>query len=328
LKYIYDIRSQNKKSFTITKTLAIASIAALLSIVPGAVMLSNKTAHAAKPIKIGASLKTYNKPSRKDCDVKVPSQYQTIQEGVDAASPGNKVCIAPGSYNENVAIGKSIQLSGSGSSNTIINGQTSDSTVYVAGDARADNTIIEGFLINGTDGTGLNDPATVNIGPYASGIILRHNYVASGNAQLAVRMDSLQTNGLAYNNVFMGNNSPDLFLVGGGNVDFLNNTFQGTVDQTNSNNGSVIETWATDSTIQYNIFNTTGSTGSLIGSAYATNNLVTNNNFNSAVTLKVGTYSGGVLNAENNWWGDLDPSDNIWGDIDYTPLATTPFAEY
>ena len=34
------------------------------------------------------------------------------------------------------------------------------------------------------------------------------------------------------------------------------------------------------------------------------------------------------MNAENNWWGDLDPSDSTRGDIDFTPFATSPFSEY
>ncbi|MBX4190878.1 hypothetical protein KW794_02205 [Candidatus Saccharibacteria bacterium] len=332
MKYTYNSLSSSPKQMplVLAKVTSIIVIFLLFSLLTSRAVFSQGVNE--KPMKVGALLKKYNKPTKKDCDIKVPHQYLTIQEGIDAAAPGDTVCVARGTYNENVVINKTIRLSGRGATESVINGQSSDSTVYITGDARANDVVLEGFLIRGADGTGLNDPAAINIGPFASGIVLRHNYVVAGNAQLAVRMDSGQSNDLVYNNVFEGNNSQVLFMDSGVQgpsykVDFLNNTFLGTVNQTSPDNGRVLETWATDSAIQFNAFNTTGLIGSLIACAYSSNNVVTNNNFNSTVVLKVGTYSGGVLNAENNWWGDPDPSDNIYGDIDFTPFSTTPFTE-
>lgn len=285
-----------------------------------------------REIIVGANPAEYKKPTKRQCNINVPAQYSTIQGAVDAAVVGNTVCVGVGAYNENVIINKSIRLSGSGAAMSIINGQTIDATVYIAGDGNANNVIVEGFLIRGVDGTGLNDSAAFNIGPFASGTIVRYNRIVAGNAGLAVRADSGQNNELIFNNIFEGNNSPNLFKIVGvqgpsDKVDFMNNTFTGTVNQTYPDSGRVLETWATNSLIQRNVFDTTGDITSLVNSSYPSN-VVSENNFNSSVTLKVGTYSGGTLNAENNWWGDLDPSDNIQGNVDFTPFASKPFNQY
>jgi hypothetical protein len=283
-------------------------------------------------IKVGANLREYRRPNRRQCNINVPKQYSTIKDAVDAAVVGDTVCIGAGIYNENVVINKSIRLSGSGATRSIINGQTTDATVYVAGDGNADNVIVEGFLINGVDGTGLSDPATFIIGPFASGAIVRYNKIVAGNAELAVRASSGQNNVLIYNNVFVGNNSHKLVLISGVQgpaykVDFISNTFTGTVNQTYPDSGRVLETWATNSLIQRNVFDAGGDITTVISSSYPSN-IVSENNLNSNALVKVGTYSGGTLIAENNWWGDLDPSDNIHGDVDFTPFAIKPFKQY
>ncbi len=279
-----------------------------------------------RPI-IGANLNAYVPPAPEDCDISVPSQYSTIQAGIDAAVAGDTVCVGAGVYNEDIAIRKTLRLSGSGAASTTINGLTDVGTIYIGGDTAADNTIVEGFLIRGVDATSTHDETSFNIGPGAIGVIIRYNWIIAGNGEIPVRADSNQRNMLAENNVLEGSNSLKLFMVSGvqgpsNKVDFLSNTFVGTI-----NNGVALDTWATDSLIQRNAFHATGTIAVLVSSAYPST-IVSENNFSSIAPIKVGTYSGGTLIAQNNWWGDLDPSDNIWGDINYTPFATEPFEEY
>jgi hypothetical protein len=303
----------------------------------GILALNFNKVSADKRIVVGANLKEYHQPKGKKCDINVPADYSTIQSAVNSSIEGNTICVAPGTYNENVEIHKQVRLSGAGDDKSIIIGQSSATSIYIGGDGSADNTIVEGFSIIGPDSLNenRNDETVLNIGPFSTGVIVRYNRITAGYATLAIRADSGQNNDLIYNNSLVGNSSPELLKVSGvqgpgGIVDIMNNTFSGSMDAlvvNISGSGVVLDTFANNSKIDNNTFNINGNINVLISSAYATNT-VNYNNLDSIAGVKVGTYSGGNLNAENNWWGDTDPSDNIHGDIDYTPFATIPFAEY
>lgn len=61
------------------------------------------------------------------CDITVPIDEATIQEGVDAASSGNTVCVEPGTYGGDVTVDKDVTLRGttdpSGSNPAVLDGQ-------------------------------------------------------------------------------------------------------------------------------------------------------------------------------------------------------------
>ncbi len=50
----------------------------------------------------------------------VPTMYPTIQSAVDAANPGDRVLVLPGTYFEQVSIGKDLVLTGTGADSTIV----------------------------------------------------------------------------------------------------------------------------------------------------------------------------------------------------------------
>src|SRR6188474_1029164 len=76
----------------------------------------------------------------------VPAQYSTIQGAVNAASPGDTVLVAPGTYLENVYVPKKVALlSESGPEVTTIDGQGLAPVVLV--EWNVDHASVEGFRI-------------------------------------------------------------------------------------------------------------------------------------------------------------------------------------
>ena len=166
----------------------------------------------------------------------------------------------------------------------------------------------------------------LNIGSFSSGVTVRYNWIVAGYTRVAIRADTGQTNELFTNNVLEGLYSPEVLQISGvqgpsGKVDILNNTFVGTVDA-----GTVLDTWATNSSISRNTFDTGLNVNVVVGSAYATNH-VNQNNFNADAPVMVANYSAGTLDAANNWWGDLNPSDNTSGGVTTVPFASQVFGE-
>ena len=86
--------------------------------------------------------------------LRVPSQYATIQEAINAAQNGDTIVVYSGTYYENINfIGKAIWLkSDGGALNTTINGNKAGSCVsFVSGETTA--SIIDGFTITNGSGT-------------------------------------------------------------------------------------------------------------------------------------------------------------------------------
>ncbi len=272
-------------------------------------------------ITVGANLYAYVQPTGGQCNINVPAQYSTIQAGINAANWGDTVCVGLGTYNEDVVINKPIRLSGSGVGKSIINGLPGwPGPILIS----ASNVIIEGFLIHGPP----EYYDVVQIGEARSGITLRYNWMVSGNGGDVLFTGRSLNNVLIQNNVLEGNNSHHLAYVSPSNtVDFLNNTFMGTVNDLGGDTGIVIDNRAPSSSIKQNTFNTTGTTRGLISTNV--NVMVNENNFNSDTLLKIFGHLGPLMiNAENNWWGDTNPSDNISRDVDFSPFALSPFPEY
>jgi hypothetical protein len=281
------------------------------------------------PLVIGAALGNYTKPTGQDCDITIPSQFSTIQMGINAAVNGDTVCVSAGIYNENVRVNKSITLAGYGSdSPSVINPVTPMYNEGAAIKIEADNVTIKGFEITGLGPDYQN--SALRIGESRSGAIVNYNHIIAGNGGLAILTDGFQNNHLIQNNIIEGKNSPQVVLVNGQpnvakpsfKVDFLNNTFTGTSAPTvRDNSGTVLTQHANNSVISKNVFNTTGATYAMIDTTATVMNF---NNINTATVLKV---KGTPVNAENNWWGDTDPSNNVSGDVDFTLFTSSPFAE-
>ena len=270
---------------------------------------------------VGADLSSYVQPVGDECDIKVPEQYPSIQAGVDASSTGNTVCVGSGIYNENININKSVRLSGRGASETTIDtGSSSSIAVYIT----TSDVTLEGFQINGVS-AGWGGVAVYADHTVLGGVVVQSNHIRAGNGSGALRALGSQ---MVQNNVFEGNNSVHLVNVSGTPV--KNNTFIGSVNKIDrQDSGIALIAEGRGSQVTHNIFNVTGDILALLMIRNEFDEAAANfNNFNA-----VGTYtimnSGAwdELNAENNWWGDLDPSDNNRGLVDYEPFALLPYTE-
>ena len=80
-------------------------------------------------------------------NIKVPIDYPTIQEAINAANIGNTIFVYNGTYPENVVINKTLILVGQSSGTTIVNGSTG-TTVYVNA---TNDVFIDGFTITSAD---------------------------------------------------------------------------------------------------------------------------------------------------------------------------------
>ena len=87
--------------------------------------------------------------------------YATIQSAVDAAHEGDRISIAPGTYDGGVVIGKSIELRGAGATATVIRGGGPVLTIGSAGAAGEPTVSIAGVTIR--DGVNIGD-STVAFG--------------------------------------------------------------------------------------------------------------------------------------------------------------------
>jgi surface antigen/PKD repeat protein len=78
--------------------------------------------------------------------IHVPQDYPTISQALAAASPGDTVQVAAGTYSEqNIGIPDGVVLLGSGADQTMIQGNGTGTVVYIGG-----NAVISGFTVTGS----------------------------------------------------------------------------------------------------------------------------------------------------------------------------------
>ncbi len=177
--------------------------------------------------------------------INVPADQPTIQAGIDAASNGDEVVVAPGTYNEVINfIGKAITLrSSDGVDVTTIDGTGLNSSVVKCVSGEGAGTVLDGFTItNGHGESGIHPDGTVGGGvqildssPVITNChIVANSVTAQGGGLYNAGGDPIVSNCMFFNNqasgggairdgagngvitncIFDGNNA----LVGGGIV--------------------------------------------------------------------------------------------------------------
>jgi hypothetical protein len=239
--------------------------------------------------------------------INVPADYPTISAAVAAASPGDEIVVAPGTYNENVLINKNnltLRSSGGKAVTTII-GTLSGGNGTVMIDNGINGVTIgksgQGFTIIGYDGPGGIETAAIYLlGAHQNILIEGNNIQANGEHGLLSNFNANIDNIIIRDNEFTGqtfvgpepsgcgfatqfdpgNNVPrQLVTMGGGatvtnskNVTFVENVITGTAGGYNSagscEQGNFLVTIdVIGATIANNVFN--GTTTRFAGSLRA-----------------------------------------------------------
>ena len=218
--------------------------------------------------------------------IRVPDDYPTIQSAIDAASPGDTILVAAGTYTEHVEVNKQLTLTGdlSQPSNVVVDAGGSGNAITLT----VDGCVLQGFKVqNGGYGIYLDG---------SSGNTLASN-IANSNTRDGIYLDYSNNNTLTENAV-SGNSESGINLDGSNNNALASNSVTG------NNIGVKIHPSVDASTISLNFNNIYGNT-------------------NYGVDNTDGTSS---VDAENNWWGANDgpsPSpgsgDKVSANVDYDP---------
>jgi parallel beta-helix repeat protein len=117
----------------------------------------------------------------------VPTDYPTIQAGIDASNPGDTVIVDPETYYENITLKSGIALKGAGAGVTTIDGGNNGSVVKMSG---ISDVIVSGFTIKNGSGDGQDYQGSDNGGGIAvyecSNIVIRENTITQNHVNGAL----------------------------------------------------------------------------------------------------------------------------------------------
>jgi parallel beta-helix repeat protein len=243
----------------------------------------------------------------------VPDNYTTIQEAIDAASPGDTIQVRSGTYDEKIFINKTISLLGENPETTIIVGSKDDATlspvVNIFGEDTK-NVKVRNFTL-----TGSTNSWGIQVSFYASAWIEK-NIITNNSGGI---LTNFSNNNTVFNNTVANNKFEGiLFLDSSGNT-MKNNTMSGNsynfgicrspldhdIDNSNLINGKPIQYLKNQSSISINptSFPSIGYLALVNCTNITVENLTLQNNYNGIL----------MTNTNNSTLRNNNLTDNVEG---------------
>ena len=199
--------------------------------------------------------------------------YETIQAAIDGASAGDTIIVAAGTYNETLAIEKSLTLQGESKENTTIDGGGNSPCIRV----KASNVVINGFTINNSGDKAI---ATAILFDYdcTNCNVENCNIITSASAEYGVRIYGSNNITIQNNNISGGTYGVIADQGGSNYIKIKNNTManlrdgvilqfgtghevEGNNISTTLSNSKAIEVHTSDTAVKDNILLGPGSSG-------------------------------------------------------------------
>ena len=241
--------------------------------------------------------------------ISVPDEYPTIQDAINAASPGDVILVDSETYHENVVINISLTLMGAGDSTTFIHGDGKEPGIEII----ADNVNISGFtILNCVNGikipsngnTVINNTITLNViaGIYvefSDGNTLIGNTIAL-NDFVGVYLKASSKNKISGNTI-TNNNDTGILLEGQSSSNVISNNtitsipFYG-VSLYNSGNNIISDNLISSNDTGIDLFESSGN--------FITGNTISNDKYYSIDLIRSsGNFITGNTISNNRYYG-------------------------
>ena len=302
----------------------------------------------------GADFTTYDAPTT--CDATVQNGG-SIQTAIDAATPGQTICVDEGTYDEFI-VNENVTVVGlnnpSGADAAVIS--PSSGAVNNIVDIQANNVTIKGLKIDGSSAvhTG-NQQAGISVldAQGLSGITISDNVVVNLETNTAsskgIQIFADENGANTHSNITISNNRVDEItaLKGAYGIQIVNNVTG--ISVANNTISDFVGDWGAGVAVDGNT--PADNSGVSIVRNEITDHVSGGDHFSVQVEVNAvsdevsvnynnlkdllhggssGNPAGEALDAENNWWGDTDPSDDVVNapasnTTDYTPHASSAY---